>query len=547
MSRRVTHDGAGRIEVRFPFDRGLVELVKTLPSRRWNPAEKFWSVPELAVVQLVDLLIGKGFSFDKETRTLYSQMGGTSTLDTPRTSAPGPQLPGLFDEPENTSVSPTTSEPDDYTVSRLNEKVKAVIEQTFPTAIWLVGEVSGFNKSAHRKHVTFELAEREPGGATISKIPATLFQGTRKEIEKALKAAGDPFQLEDEISVRMRIRVELYVPWGQYRAVVEELDVNYTLGEAARRREEIIRKLVEAGLVGINSELPMAPLPLRVALITSLKSDAYNDVLRTLQESGFAFEVTAHGARVQGHSTQPSVLNALDWIRERADNFDVVLICRGGGSRTDLVWFDSEKLGKTVALFPIPIVIGIGHEQDQSVLDAVGRSCKTPTAAAALIVEAVQQSLERIETVRSELLDLASQQIREEQRRGYERAERLVRSARTLLQSATESLKHRRHRAVQGVKALLTAARMTVVRWISLIPRNATVHVQRERERSESRDRRLRLLNPRRVLERGYAILRQQDGKVLTAAAMAPAGSLVSAELKSGKLKLRSEGEGGEG
>jgi len=320
MSRRVTHDGAGRIEIRFPYDRGLVDLVKTLPDRRWNPADKFWSVPELGVVQLVDLLVGKGFSFDEATRSIYTQMGGTSPLETPRTSAPGPQLPGLFDQPTNTSPSPTTREPDDYTVSRLNEKVKAVIEQTFPTAVWLVGEVSGFNKSAHRKHVTFELAEREPNGTTISKIPATLFQGTRKEIEKALKAAGDPFQLEDEISVRMKIRVELYVPWGQYRAVVEELDVNYTLGEAARRREEIIRKLVEAGLVGINSELPMPLLPLRVALITSLKSDAYNDILRTLQESGFAFNVTAHGARVQGHSTQPSVLNALDWIRERFQN-----------------------------------------------------------------------------------------------------------------------------------------------------------------------------------------------------------------------------------
>jgi exodeoxyribonuclease VII large subunit len=344
----------------------------------------------------------------------------------------------------------------------------------------------------------------------------------------------------------MRIRVELYVPWGQYRAVVEELDVHYTLGEAARRREEIIRKLTEKGLIGVNSELPLPAIPLRVGLITSLKSDAYNDILRTLQESGYAFNVTAHGARVQGHSTEPSVLNALDWFRERAGKFDVLLICRGGGSRTDLVWFDSEKLGKAVALFPIPVIVGIGHEQDQSVLDAVGRSCKTPTAAAALVVEVVEESVDHIETMRVELLDLAAQQILEEKQEGHDRAERLVRSAQAMLQSAMESLQYRRHRVGQGVKSLMTTARMTIGRWLSLIPRNAAVLLERERERSENRGRRLVLVNPRRVVERGYSILRLQDGKVLTEAGKAPAGSLVRAELKSGSLKLRSEGEGGE-
>jgi len=170
--------------------------------------------------------------------------------------------------------------------------------------------------------------------------------------------------------------------------------------------------------------------------------------------------------------------------------------------------------------------------------------------------------------MRVELLDLAARQIREEKREGHERASRLVRSAQIMLSTAMESLRHRRHRAVQGVKSLLTTARMTVGRWLSLIPRNANVHLERqttilanklrvmkpavnsllerERERSENRDRRLTLVNPRRVVERGYSILRREDGRVLTEAAKAPAGSLVSAELKSGRLKLRSEGEGGE-
>jgi exodeoxyribonuclease VII large subunit len=563
MSRRVTHDGASTLQVRFPFDRGLVDLVKTLPDRRWNPAEKFWSIPDLAVVELVDLLLNKGFSFDQATRDIYYQMGGIAEIGKPLTSAPGPQLPGLFDTPSEAPQQ--TGDPTDYTVSKLNEKVRQVIESTFPVPIWVVGEISGFNKSAHRKHVTFELAEREPSGATTSKIPATLFQTTRREIEKALKEAGDPFQLEDEISVRMLVRVELYVPWGQYRVVIEQLDVNYTLGEAARRREEIVRALTEAGLIGVNSQLPMPPLPLRVALITSLNSDAYNDILRTFQESGYAFNITAHGARVQGHATQPSVLNALDWIKERVDKFDVVMICRGGGSRTDLIWFDSEKLGKTVALFPIPVIVGIGHEQDLSVLDSVGRSCKTPTAAASFLVETVRESEERIETLRVDILENAARHIEEQGRQADEMARRLVLASRSLLQTETTALDHRRHRTVMAVRSLLSAAKATIARWASLIPMHTTLSLEKqkhfltttlrtirpailrllhmEQERVDTRERRLRLLNPRRVVERGYSILRSEEGKVLTDVGMAPAGSLVRAELKSGELSLRSEGE----
>src|SRR5690606_32177216 len=141
-------------------------------------------------------------------------------------------------------------------------------------------------------------------------------------------------------------RVELYVPWGSYRFLIEELDVGYTLGEAARRREEIRRRLAEEGLLDRNRALPFPALPLRVGLVTSRGSDAYNDVLSTFKESGFAFRVVADGVRVQGRQTEPSVLNALDWFRAHAAELDVLLICRGGGSRTDLAWFDSEPIAR---------------------------------------------------------------------------------------------------------------------------------------------------------------------------------------------------------
>jgi exodeoxyribonuclease VII large subunit len=573
MSRLVTHDGRGSLIVRFPFDRRLVDLVKGLPSRRWNAADKHWVVPAQDALELVELLADERFSFCDATLNLYRDQGGTRPLEAARAPRT-PRGPGLFDEPDQTGPGDDGARsgaagPADWTVSRLNQQVAAVLAGAFPAPVWLVGEISGFNKSAHRRIVGFRLVERDEQGKPVSEVNATLFDDARREIQRRLAAAGDPFKLEDEVTVRVLARVELYAPWGQYRVRIEDLDVQYTLGEAARRREEIVRKLTEEGLAERNRALPFPALPLRVGLITSLGSDAYNDVLRTLQESGYAFQVTVHGARVQGRSTEPSVLNALDWLRERADRFDVVMICRGGGSRTDLAWFDSEALGRAVALFPLPVVVGIGHEQDLSVLDFVGWRSKTPTAAAQFLVERVTEALRRVEEAALAVVEAAAARVREEAQAAADRARRLVRAVRTLLErertetsrwisrvprGAAMLLGRRRAELDAGARQLVQGARRDLAAATTrttelaraLAPRSAR-RVATELERTEARARRLHLVHPHRVVERGYAILRGPTGRVVTAAAAAPAGTPLRAELKRGALRVRSEGPEQEG
>jgi len=585
VSRQVLYDGQGQLLVRFAFDRRLVELVKTLPSRRWNAAEKHWSVPERDVVPLVELLRQERFEFDETTRRLYHDCGGTLPMDDVRPQPVAHSAAGLFDNGRDrpaASSDPTT----DYSVERLNLAVKAVLAGAFPAPVWLIGEISGFNKNAHKRHVGFNLVERSPGGDQVAQVNAILFEDARREIDRRLTAAGSPFRLEDEVGVRLRVSVDLYEAWGQFRVRIEDIDLGYTLGEAARRREEIVRKLAEEGLLDRNTALSFPALPLRVGLVTSLGSDAYSDVVRHLKESGFAFSVTAHGARVQGRSTEPSVLNALAWFRERAHDFDVVLICRGGGSRTDLSWFDSEPLGRMVALFPIPVVIGIGHEQDQSVLDFVGWRCKTPTAAADLLVETVAAALRRLEEHAGEILDLSERRIVLEARAGADRARRLVRAVRSLLDLESAELKRRRERTVRGARAVVAQATRELVRRAVGIPRAVCLLLERRRallegairqlaqgarrdlatsagwlseiasalrprsrrrssmelERTESRARRLQLLDPRRVVDRGYCILRKRAGVVVTDPDDAPEGSLLRAELRRGVLLLHSEG-----
>lgn len=568
MSRNIEHDGRGSLRLRFPFDRKLVELVKTVPGRRWNQAEKYWSVPEDMVVQLVDLLHPKGFVCDETTAKLYVALGGSRTLGGAPVRRKKSALPGLFDNPADEETDETERNPatgsDDYTVSRLNLEAAAALRAAFSGPVWLVGEISGFNKNAHRRHVGFHLVERDESGGVAAEINAILFDGVRDVITKRLALAGDPFKLEDEIKVRFQVHAEIYEAWGQYRARIEDLDIEYTLGEAARRREEIIRKLTEEGIIELNNSLPFPAVPLRVGLITSLNSDAYNDVLRTMQESGYAFDITVHGARVQGRNTEPSVLNALDCFRDMKDELDVILICRGGGSRTDLAWFDSEAIGRAVARFPLPVVVGIGHEQDRSVLDSAARSAKTPTAAAAMLVKSVKEFLEEIESTGSEILHLSETSIKEASTEVTDCATRLAGAATRALENASNELRHNRTRTALGARALLArrageldhssrqlaqgalrdvaAARKNMERLASVLGPRSGRRLALAAERLEARNRRLELLDPRRVIERGYAVLRERGGKVVTDADKVPAGTALGAELRHGRLKLRSEG-----
>jgi exodeoxyribonuclease VII large subunit len=526
VSREVVHDGAGSFQIRFPFDRRLVELVKSLPRRRFLPAEKIWSVPDGDVVVLVELLQPEGFTFDDEARTRYATSGGARPLRT-STGAVSPAEDGAAEH---------------YSVGRLNREVKAVLAAAFPLPIWLVGEISGFNRARHKKHVGFTLIEREATGVQAFQVQAILFDGVRKEIEHKLAEAGNPFQLEDEIEVRVRVRVDLYDAWGSYRVQIEDLDVLYTLGEAARRREEIVRKLAAEGLLERNAALPMPLLPLRLGLITSLSSDAYHDVLRTLGESGFAFTVTAHGARVQGRATESSILNALDWFRARQAHFDAIVICRGGGSRTDLAWFDTEPLGRAVALYPIPILCGIGHEQDISVLDHVARSAKTPTAAAAFFVDAVRSALQRVEESVRSIVDEAMTLLTTERRNRRDAAQRLARATTRVIESSRAQLAASTRQVGQGARRDLAAAARRVNDGMRAIAPRATRALTQEGERVALRERRLYLLDPRRVVERGYAILRGADGRIIIDAAQTEAGARVTAELKLGRLGLVVEG-----
>lgn len=535
MSGHVRHDGAEGLIISFDWDPDLVALVKGgLQSRKWDPEARVWRVPATDVNAVIELLAPEGFEFDEVVR-------------------------GLFD------ARPPS---DDYTVGRLNREAHRALTRAFPKPVWLVGELTGYDKatdrSGHGRPLLFALVETSEGGEPAARIRCRLNGWKREHIERRLASSTTPFQLRDEISVRVRVRVDMYTRTGDFQIDIEDIDPSWTLGEAARRREEVIRRLTADGLLERNARLALGALPLRVGVITSIDSDACADVLRTLEDSGFAFDVVVHGARMQGRSTEASVLNALEHFRRTADALDVVLVVRGGGSRTDLAWFDTEALGRAVATFPLPIVIGIGHEQDRSVLDSFARSAKTPTAAAGLITERVAEAADRLLRLSEDIvrrahgaLDTARDRT-DRQGRGVARATRLLLDGARIaltgderrLGRATTALvgaQRTRHaqigpRVARAARRQLTGEGERLAQTPGRLRRAVTARLERETERTAGRERRVYLADPARVVERGFAILRGPDGRALRSTGSAPAGTLLDAQLADGHLSLRSEG-----
>ncbi|MCS7240355.1 MAG: exodeoxyribonuclease VII large subunit [Candidatus Bipolaricaulota bacterium] len=547
------------ILIQFDYDARLVQLVRALPESRFDQKQRLWRVPKAHVVSVVELLQNEGFAFDAAIQNLYREKKAQSQ---------------------------------DLTVSALNARVRAVLTEAFPQPVWVVGEILGYEKNAHKERVEFHLVERREG-RIIAQVEAILFPEARDLIEGKLAQAGYPFRLQDEITVRVLAEVDLWVREGLYRLVIRDLDIHYTLGEAARRREEILRKLAKEGILERNRSLPFPLLPLRVGLITSLGSDAQNDVLNTLKASGFAFQVLVHGARMQGHFTEPSVLNALDWFRAHAEEFDVILICRGGGSRADLAWFDSEALARAVALFPLPVVVGIGHEEDRCVLDEVGWRPKpaTPSGAAKLLVQKIQETLRRVEenftailTNANTIVEKATRTVTDKERLltritqeklAWERRElshrerRLVQATQNRLRLAREYLRrvgqvlpqavgrtlggqHARaqeaqRRLLRGSRRELSLARAELERRVIRLEQAIQRKLAQEQERLAGRAKRLQALDPKRVVERGFAILRLPFGRVVTDPDQAPAGTVLTAELRAGILRLLSQGGEREG
>src|SRR5262249_11433883 len=296
-------------------------------------------------------------------------------------------------------------------------------------------------------------APEAEGGSIRSTVTAVLFERTRREVERTLAQSEAPFELKDGIEVRLQVRVDLYEARGSYQLVVEAIDPVHTLGKLAQNRAAVLAELEKRGLREKNRDLPWPEVPLRVGLITSAGSDAYNDFVNELARSRFAFELTVVDARMQGAGLERGLVRAIERLGARANEFDVLAIVRGGGARTDLLWFDNLAVALAVASCPIKVVSGIGHQRDVSVVDLIAHPEKTPTAAAAVIVARVQGFATRLQASVAQLADRVARALEDEGERLAAAGEEFERATRARLREGRRMLLDARVRLLSFARA----------------------------------------------------------------------------------------------
>ncbi len=408
---------------------------------------------------------------------------------------------------------------DKVTLTELQGLIRDRIYEALPGSFWVIAEIAEM-KVQTAGHCYLELTGSDtPGGRVTARARATIWASKYRSLSIFFNAStGIP--LRAGITILFKATVEYHELYG-LSLNISDIDPAYTAGDMALRREAIIRKLTAEGVISMNSGLPLNPYPRNIAIVSSSKAAGYQDFIDHLVNNpyGYVFRPVLFEAVMQGETTAESVTDALDLISEETVNFDVVVIIRGGGSTTDLSWFDSYEIAYHVTQFPLPVLTGIGHEKDQSVTDMVAwKALKTPTAVAGFIVERTMECENRIigmaETLASavtDALDAAGEQIASLQNRTAATARLIVRIKEEKLGYHTENLR-----------------------------RAAVSVIRKAKEVTDRAEDSLRHLDPAGVLKRGFT-LTSRDGIIIRSAKEVEAGDTIKTHFAEGTASSKVE------
>ena len=304
-----------------------------------------------------------------------------------------------------------------FTLLQLNLMVRDVIDSGLPDEYWVEAELSECRENSG--HCYMELIEKDERSNTpVARASAKCWRQTWGMIKPYFeRVTGQP--LRAGMKVLLQVYAQYHEAYG-FSWIVSDIDPTYTIGDMARKRQEIIRQLKEEGVFDLQRELCISTFAKRIAVISAQNAAGYGDFCRQLEENeyGIMFEVSLFPAIMQGEQVETSVISALNNIYERIIDFDVVCILRGGGATADLSGFDTLALAENVAQFPLPIITGIGHDRDESILDMVSHTrVKTPTAAAAFLIDHLRRVWERITEAEAFISQYVSERLRYQQQR----------------------------------------------------------------------------------------------------------------------------------
>ncbi|MBQ8487006.1 MAG: exodeoxyribonuclease VII large subunit [Prevotella sp.] len=400
------------------------------------------------------------------------------------------------------------------TLLELNSLVRKAIELQLPSEYWVEAELSECRES--RGHCYMELVQYQPSSfnkTPIAKASAKCW-ASRWMLVRPYFERTTGRQLRAGMKVLLKVYPQYHEVYG-FSWIVTDIDPTYTLGDMARKRQEIINQLKEEGVFDLQRELTLPMFCLRIAVISSQTAAGYGDFAAQLADSPFAFQTQLYPATMQGEDVEQSVIAALDRINTCADFFDCVVIIRGGGATSDMAGFDTLLLAENVANFPLPIITGIGHDRDESIIDLVShQQVKTPTAAAAFLIDHAQAVLDNLNTSQDRVTQYARQKLST-----FSLQLSTLATAIPRLFSVVKTRQDARINALEQRIPLLLERRITT-----------------ERHLIELAAEKLKMLDPTLLLKRGYSIT-TINGRVVSDATRLKPGDQIETRLEKGTIK----------
>ena len=299
-------------------------------------------------------------------------------------------------------------------LSELNGLVKKAVGEAFTAPVWVIGEISEL-KTNRSGHCYLNLIEKEENGdAIVAQARATIWSYTYRMLRPFFESTTGQ-QLTEGLKVLLSVSVEFHELYG-YSLNIRDIDPTYTLGDMARRRREIIARLQSEGVADMNKELDLPLVPQKIAIISSSTAAGYQDFVDQLTNNpaGYHFDLKLFPAIMQGNQAEASIIGALEQIYLYENFFDAVVIIRGGGSQADLSCFDNYNLAYFITQFPLPVITGIGHEKDDSIVDMVAHTrLKTPTAVAEFLISGVAQFDLHLDELNKQFIEIVTDLIAE--------------------------------------------------------------------------------------------------------------------------------------
>ena len=450
---------------------------------------------------------------------------------------------------------------ENVSLTELQLIIRDSLYMALPDFYWVIAEISELNDN-NSGHCYLELIEKNPEEKNVKARVRAIIWSNRYRFLKAFFENSTQETLREGLKILIKVKIEYHELYG-LSLIISDIDPAFTIGDMAMKRQLIIKQLEKEGVFTMNKDLPFPVVPQRIAVISSKKAAGYTDFVDQLKNNslGYVFYTHLLETSLQGIETEHGVISALDKIAINASLFDVVVIIRGGGSQSDLSWFDNYNLAFHVTQFPLPVITGIGHEKDVSVTDLVAnKSLKTPTAVADFLIDTISEAENYINEMSSEIVEV-SRVIIEKNRNMIETASiKLLPMTRLMLSDVKDklsacileinntgkaliykaSLIPANHRSILGstIKSVLSGKLMSLEINKSNLNSSAIKLLNSSSMRVNGLESLLQILKPENVLQRGYTIT-SFNGEIIKNAELLKPDDIIDTQFIDGVLKSK--------